>query len=56
MVPLLSWKHNRSVPVTEQLNGPGSVNVIEHVVIHPLSSVTVTLYVPAASPLKSCVV
>jgi len=55
IVPLLSWKHSRSVPVTEQLNTVGSVNVMEHVVIHPFASVTVTEYVPAATPLRSSV-
>ena len=42
MVPLLSWKHSRFVPLIEEVSSVGWVNVMEQLVIHPLASVTTT--------------
>ena len=36
--------------VTPSVNGVGSVSVIVLVIVHPLMSVAVTLYVPAVNP------
>ena len=47
---------NKLVPTVEQFNGAGSVNVTVHIVVHKLSSVTVTVYVPAAKPVGLAVV
>ena len=38
------------------MKGAGSVTSADVVIVHPLASVTVTLYVPAVNPVKSSVV
>ena len=52
IVPLLSWKHNRFVPVIEDVSKLGSVRVMDWLEVQPLSSVIVTEYVPAVTLIK----
>ena len=42
MVPLLSWKHSRFVPLIEEVSSVGSVRVILQFTVAPLASVTTT--------------
>ena len=52
----MSWKHSKLVPLIVDVSSSGSVNVIVQILVAPFISVTITLYVPAASPLRSSVV
>jgi hypothetical protein len=48
--PLLPPKHETAVPVVTVLSTEGCVTVKVCVVVEPMLSVTVTVYVPAARP------
>ena len=50
VVPFVPALQLTLVPVATHVNGAGSVMVALHVAVHPLASVTTTVYVPGIKP------